>query len=90
MKIHEISACFCTDHLDACREFYVRHFSAVAIFDCGWYLNLRIGENGPTLQFMQPQENMTTFGGHGVMLNFRVDDVDTEYSRLTDLRSFLG
>jgi len=26
---------------------------------------------------------MPTFGGAGVMLNFKVDDVDAEYARLT-------
>lgn len=33
---------------------------------------------------MKPQENMPTFGGAGVMLNFKVDDVDAEYARLTE------
>ena len=32
---------------------------------------------------MQPQENMPTFGGAGVMLNFKVDDVNAEHTRLT-------
>ncbi len=54
MKTNELSTCFCTVDVDACREFYTRHFSARAIFDCGWYVNLRIGENGPSIQFMQP------------------------------------
>ena len=84
MKTNELSTCFCTKNVDACREFYEQHFSAKAIFDCGWYVNLRIGEGGPTIQFMQPQENMPVFGGAGVMLNFKVDDVDAEHSRLTE------
>jgi uncharacterized glyoxalase superfamily protein PhnB len=84
MKTNELSTCFCTNDVDACREFYTQHFSAEAIFDCGWYVNLRIGADGPTIQFMQPQENMPVFGGVGVMLNFKVDDVDAEYSRLTE------
>jgi uncharacterized glyoxalase superfamily protein PhnB len=44
---------------------------------------LKIGEDGPSVQFMQPQEGMSAFGGAGVMLNFRVDDVDMEHARLT-------
>lgn len=83
MKTNELSACFCTNNVDACREFYTEYFSAKAIFDCGWYVNLSIGKDGPTIQFMQPQENMPTFGGAGVMLNFKVNDVDAEYLRLT-------
>lgn len=84
MKTNELSTCFCTDDVDACREFYTRYFSAKAIFDCGWYVNLCIDKNGSTIQFTQPQESMPTFGGAGVVLNFKVDDVDTEYSRLTE------
>ncbi len=84
MKTNELSTCFCTNDVDACREFYKQYFLAETIFDCGWYVNLRIDGDGPTIQFMQPQENMPTFGGVGVMLNFKVDDVDIEHTRLTD------
>jgi uncharacterized glyoxalase superfamily protein PhnB len=83
MKTNELSTCFCTNDVDACRYFYGQHFAAKAVFDCGWYVNLKIGENGPTIQFMQPQEGMPTFSGGGVMLNFKVDDVDAEHMRLT-------
>ena len=54
------------------------------IFDCGWYVNLRIGEDGPSIQFMQPQNDMPVFSGKGITLNFRVDDVDAEHTRLTE------
>ncbi len=84
MKTKELSACFCTNDVDACHEFYTLYFSAKAIFDCGWYVNLSINKDGPTIQFMQPQENMPAFGGAGIVLNFKVDDVDAEYSRLTE------
>ena len=83
MKVKELSTCFCTNAVDACRAFYSRHFAAKTIFDCGWYVNLQFGSDGLTLQFMQPQENIPTYGGTGVMLNFKVDDADAEYSRLT-------
>jgi uncharacterized glyoxalase superfamily protein PhnB len=33
---------------------------------------------------MEPQENMSSVGGTGVILNFKVDDVDAEYERLTE------
>ena len=82
MKAKELSTCFCTNEIDACREFYVHFFGAEAIFDCGWYINLRFGKNGPTIQFMQPRGNMPIFGGAGVTLNFKVDDVDAEHMRL--------
>jgi uncharacterized glyoxalase superfamily protein PhnB len=82
MKTTELSTCFVTRHVDACREFYERHFSAKAVFDSGWYVNVRIGEDGPSMQFMQPREDMPEYSGNGVMLNFRVDDVDEEHRRL--------
>ena len=66
MNITDLSPCFCTNDVAACRDFYTRYFSADAIFDCGWYVNLRIGADGPTLQFMQPQEGMPVFAGTGV------------------------
>ena len=44
---------------------------------------LKINQDGPEICFIQPQENTPVFDGKGVMLNFNVDDVDAEYSRLT-------
>ncbi|NTV05261.1 MAG: glyoxalase [Chlorobiaceae bacterium] len=82
MKTSELSPCFVTKDIDACRDFYLRHVSAKAVFDCGWYISLRIGRDGPSIQFIQPQEGMAEFNGQGVMLNFRVDNVDAEHARL--------
>ena len=82
MKTIELSTCFITNNVDTCRSFYEQHFAAQAIFDCGWYLNLRIGGNGPSIQFMQPQEGMTEYSDKGITLNFKVDDVDAEHARL--------
>jgi len=84
MKTIELSTCFCTDDVDSCSKFYQSHFSAKTIFDCGWYVNLQIGGDGPSIQFMQPQGEMPLFDGRGVTLNFKVDDVDSEYVRLTE------
>jgi uncharacterized glyoxalase superfamily protein PhnB len=83
MKPIELSTCFCTTEVAACREFYRRYFAAEPIFDRGWYVNLQIGKGGPTIQFMQPQADMVVFGGTGVTLNVKVDDVDAEHTRLT-------
>jgi uncharacterized glyoxalase superfamily protein PhnB len=70
--------------VDVCRNFYQNYFAAKAVFDCGWYVDLRIDGNGPSMQFMQPQDNMPIFGGTGIMLNLKVDDVDTEHARLVE------
>jgi len=82
MKTLELSTCFCTSGVRECRDFYQKYFSATVIFDCGWYLNLRIGQDGPSIQFMEPQGQMQAYAGAGVTLNFRVDDVDAEHARL--------
>lgn len=83
MKTEELSTCFCTTKVDACRKFYTVYFAARTVFDCGWYVSLQIGVDGPTIQFMQPRENMPSFTGAGITLNFKVEDVDAEYHRLT-------
>ena len=49
MNTRELSPCFVTKNVDACRDFYQCHFSAKAIFDCGWYLNLRLAGDGPSI-----------------------------------------
>ncbi|OMH37995.1 VOC family protein [Motiliproteus sp. MSK22-1] len=84
MKTKALSTCFCTTKVDLCKEFYSRYFSAKPVFDCGWYVTIKIDRDGPEISFIQPQQKDTpVFSGAGVMLNFKVDDVDTEYTRLT-------
>jgi len=83
MKTSVLSTCFCTTKVSECREFYLNYFASKATFDCGWYVTLRINQDGPEISFIQPQENMQVFSGEGVMLNFKVNNVDSEYSRLT-------
>jgi len=84
MKTTELSVCFITKDVNICRNFYQHYFSAKAVFDCGWYIDLRIDGDGPAIQFMQPQGDMPTFGGAGIMLNFKVDNVDAEHVRLVE------
>lgn len=83
MQPKGLSTCFCTNDVKACKDFYQKYLLAVIIFDCGWYLNLKIGEADTTVQFMEPQGDLQVYGGTGVVLNFRVADVDAEYQRLT-------
>ncbi len=84
MNTRELSTCFCTNDVAACKDFYKKYLFAEIIFDCGWYLNLRIGKSGATVQFMEPQGGMPVYSGTGVVLNFMVDDVDAEYERLIE------
>ena len=84
MNINQLSSCFCTKDVSACRDFYQKYLGAEITFDCGWYLNMDIGTKGASIQFMEPQGDMSTYAGTGVTLNFAVDDVDAEYKRLMD------
>ena len=84
METYELSTCFCTDDVRACIGFYQKYFSAKIIFDCGWYVNMSIDGDGPTIQFMKPQGEMPKFGGVGVTLNFMVNNVDAECERLLE------
>lgn len=82
MHVQNLSTCFCTEKIDACREFYLKHFSAKLEFDCGWYISLCFGDKGPSVQFMTPQGNGPQYNSNGVTLNFKVDDVDAEHRKL--------
>ena len=84
MNTIQLSACFCTKDVSVCREFYRKYLDAKTTFDCGWYLNMDIGSQGATIQFMEPQGDMPTYNGAGVTLNFQVDDVDAEHKRLIE------
>ena len=84
MKLKVLSTCFCTNDVPGCKEFYQRHFQAKVTFDCGWYVNLDIGDDGASIQFMSPQGDTAPFGGDGIVLNLQVDDVDAEYARLVE------
>ena len=81
MKISNISSCYCTDKLDACRIFYAKHFDAEINFDCGWYINLKIGES--SLQFMNPDFPAPQTDGQGISINIHTEDVDAFHQKLT-------
>jgi uncharacterized glyoxalase superfamily protein PhnB len=85
MKTIRLSTAFTTDKVDVSRDFYVRYFGARVTFDCGWYVNLEFGNEAATLQFMSPQQaEHSLSNGAGLMYNFEVADVDTQYNRLVD------
>ena len=76
MKTAEFSTYLIISEVNACRDFYQLNFSAKAMFDATWYVNLRIAGDAPSIQFMQPLNEIPVFGGSGTMLNFNVDDTD--------------
>jgi catechol 2,3-dioxygenase-like lactoylglutathione lyase family enzyme len=84
MDIETASVTFTTTHLLEVRRFYEQHWGAKTVFDCGWYVVLRLAgvETGPELCLMEPRDGATEFAG-GVTLNLRVADADAAYARLT-------
>ena len=84
MIANTLSACIATEKVEESRDFYVKYFSAKVTFDCGWYVNLQFGKETSELQFIAPQEAQSpACNPEGLVYNFSVDDVDTEYDRLT-------
>ena len=85
MNINSLSTAFTTDKVEESRNFYIKHFGAKVIFDCGWYVNLQFGNKSSTLQFMSPQQpEQQLSNGAGLMYNFAVEDVDQEFRALTE------
>jgi uncharacterized glyoxalase superfamily protein PhnB len=82
MKIIKTSTCVATDQVNEVTAFFVTHFGAKVTFDCGWYVNLELGNPETTLQFMSPQPGQTALNPTGLMLNFSVQDVDAEHQAL--------
>ena len=84
MDIRTASATFTTSHLLETRRFYEKHFDAKAIFDCGWYVVLRLSgaDAGPEVSLMEPRDDAPEFKG-GVTLNLHVADADAVHARLT-------
>jgi catechol 2,3-dioxygenase-like lactoylglutathione lyase family enzyme len=83
MDIRSASMTLVTPALEETRHFYETHFNARPVFDCGWYVVLRLGttDSDVELCIMLPQDGMTTFTG-GVCLNLRVSDADSVHERL--------
>ncbi|MBG0790222.1 MAG: VOC family protein [Desulfovibrionaceae bacterium] len=68
------------------KEFYAAHFDARVVFDCGWYVGLMFGQDGPTIHLMQPQSPDQPEYKDGLTYNVRYADtgqVDAMHDRLS-------
>jgi uncharacterized glyoxalase superfamily protein PhnB len=66
------------------RDFYIKNFGAKVQFDCGWYINISLGDH--ELCFMKPQSpEQPVFGNKGLTYNFEIENVDAEHDRLLQL-----
>lgn len=70
--------------VEAAKAFYARHLGAKVVFDCGWYVTLRLGgPSGPEVSFMTPQGPQHTPVPPGSLsLYVEVEDVDATYERV--------
>lgn len=82
LKPSTLSPCIATHQVEISRDFYVQHFDAKVVFDCGWYVSLQFGGKNTSLQFMAPQADQVACNPAGLTYNFCVDDVDVEHRTL--------
>lgn len=89
MKVTSYYPVIQTGDVAATAAFYQRHFGFKALFSADWYVHLQLDG--------QPEVNLAVLAaghetlpasarGHhatGLLLNFEVEDVDAEYTRLT-------
>ena len=81
MKISNLSTCIISEKIEETKDIYVDNFEAEIVFDCGWYIDVIMGNSTHKLQFISPQHNKEKrFKGDGITINIGVEDVDKEYS----------
>jgi catechol 2,3-dioxygenase-like lactoylglutathione lyase family enzyme len=78
-----------TDKVALSSTFYSTHFRFETVYEADWYVSLRLTNNGKTsyelalLDASHPTiPSVYQKRVQGLILNFEVDDVDSEYNRL--------
>jgi len=87
MNIKDLSFRFTTDDLVSAKDFYTKYFGAEIIFDCGWYVEISFKTNGKKLllSLMEEPDKETLVKGNHVTVYLKVDDVDKELEKLTQM-----
>jgi uncharacterized glyoxalase superfamily protein PhnB len=82
--MNRIAAGVVVKDTEAAKAFYERHLGAKVIFDCGWYVTLRLGgPRGPEVSFATPHGGQGTVVAPGSLsLYVEVDDVDAAYEQV--------
>jgi len=74
---------FCTERLDATKDFYRNHLHFRVAVEMPGYAELERGESGPRLAFMAPDgAKWPAAAGTGLIYCFQVEDADAEHTRL--------
>jgi len=84
MKCTQFYPVILTDDVGMSARFYCDHFRFKALFESDWYVHLQSSEDeSVNLAIMQfDHESIPAEGRHkaaGLLINFEVEDVDTEY-----------
>lgn len=79
----------CSDRSREVADFYIRHFGFVPTFESDWYISLRRDGARPYELAVVDASHPTVPEGYrrpaqGILLNFEVEDVDSEWRRLVD------
>ncbi|SDC12470.1 Catechol 2,3-dioxygenase [Paenibacillus sp. UNCCL117] len=88
MKVSSFYPVILTDQVDSTAAFYVKHFGFEKVFDGEWYVSLKMsGADQPFELAVLDAAHPTIPDAYrkktsGLILNFEVEDVDTEYERL--------
>lgn len=84
INIISVSCGFTTDKVQETKEFYEKYFGATTIFESDGYVNLKLGNTSTILEFTAPQSpEDKPSDSTGLGFNFRVDDVDLAYNKIT-------
>jgi catechol 2,3-dioxygenase-like lactoylglutathione lyase family enzyme len=75
-------------HLQGSRDFYLRHFAMVVIFEASWVVMLANGSAGRICLGLMSQDHPSSprgpevFDGRGMIMTFQVENVADLYARL--------
>ena len=87
MKLSSFYPVICTEKIKESKDFYTKHFQFEITFEADWYVSL-ITKQSPEFQLaLLDYHHPSVPAGYqkpiqGTILNFEVEDVDTEYQRL--------
>lgn len=86
MQLNSFYPVIMTDQVGATRDFYVKHFGFQLTFEADWYVSLKSADQRFELAILAFTHETIAEGYRkpvqGLLLNFEVDNVDDEYTRL--------
>ncbi len=88
MKISSLYPVICTDKVEESKQFYTTHFPFEISFETDWYVSLVAKESDVELAIVEYNHPSVPADfrkqAQGMILNFEVNDVDSEYERFKE------